>query len=186
MHFWAVSRLDSCAQKTQYAHKYSRFFQKFVDWNWVSWIIYCFAIDTGKSLSEALIFSSTNPQYDNRLFIELPVQYMKIPSSEHGENIGRTWVEHVVHISCSECQNKNKKQFLYTQHVLLMFSSCSPHVLSLEFSCTELVIPMDNLLSYCGLVDALISTSEKDLPVFSIYRTKRYIFWLFSKFVKYS
>ena len=24
---------------------------------------------TGKSLSEALIFASTNPQYDNRLFI---------------------------------------------------------------------------------------------------------------------
>jgi hypothetical protein len=24
---------------------------------------------------------------------------------------------------------------------------------------------MDNLLSYCGLVDARISTSEKDLPV---------------------
>ena len=38
---------------------------------------------TGKSLSEALIFASTNPQYDNRLFIESPVQYMKIPSSEH-------------------------------------------------------------------------------------------------------
>ena len=26
--------------------------------------------NTGKSLSEALIFASTNPQYDNRLFIE--------------------------------------------------------------------------------------------------------------------
>ena len=36
---------------------------------------------TGKSLSEALIFESTNPQYDNRLFIELQVQYMKIQSS---------------------------------------------------------------------------------------------------------
>ena len=31
--------------------------------------------DTGKSLSEVLIFASTNPQYDNRLFIELQVQY---------------------------------------------------------------------------------------------------------------
>ena len=41
---------------------------------------------TGKSLSEALIFASTNPQYDNRLFIELQVQYMKIQSS----NLGRT------------------------------------------------------------------------------------------------
>ena len=42
---------------------------------------------TGKSLSEALIFASTNPQYDNKLFIELQVQYMKIPRSEHGENM---------------------------------------------------------------------------------------------------
>ena len=40
---------------------------------------------TSKSLSEALIFASTNPQYDDRLFIELQVQYMKIPSS----NLGR-------------------------------------------------------------------------------------------------
>ena len=40
-------------------------------------------LDTGKSLSEALIFASTNPQYDDILFIELQVQYMKIPSSEH-------------------------------------------------------------------------------------------------------
>ena len=31
------------------------------------------------------IFASTNPQYDERLFIELQVQYMKIPSS----NLGR-------------------------------------------------------------------------------------------------
>ena len=35
---------------------------------------------TGKSLSEALIFASTKPQYEYRLFIELQVQYMKIPS----------------------------------------------------------------------------------------------------------
>ena len=45
---------------------------------------------TGKSLSEALILASTNPQYDNRLFIELPVQYMKITSSEHV--VYRNWV----------------------------------------------------------------------------------------------
>ena len=32
-------------------------------------------VDTGKSLSEALIFASTNPQYDYRLFIELHVQH---------------------------------------------------------------------------------------------------------------
>ena len=45
-----------------------------------------FRVCTGKSLSEAPIFASTKPQYDDRLFIDLPVQYMKIASSEHGEN----------------------------------------------------------------------------------------------------
>ena len=45
---------------------------------------------TGKSLSEALIFASTNPQYDDRLFIELQGQYMKIPS----------WGDHIVYRNC--------------------------------------------------------------------------------------
>jgi hypothetical protein len=40
--------------------------------------------DTGKSLSEALIFASTNPQYDDTLFIELQVQNMRIPSLNKG------------------------------------------------------------------------------------------------------
>ena len=44
-------------------------------------------LDTGKSFSEALILASTNPQYDDRLFIKLRVQYTKIPSSEHVENM---------------------------------------------------------------------------------------------------
>ena len=38
---------------------------------------------TGKSLSEALFHGSTNPQYDKRLFIDLPVQCIKTTSSEH-------------------------------------------------------------------------------------------------------
>ena len=38
---------------------------------------------TGKYFSEALILASTNPQYDDRLLIELRVQYMKIASSEY-------------------------------------------------------------------------------------------------------
>ena len=70
-------------------------------------------LGTGEYLSETLILASTNPQYDDRLFIELQVQYMKISSSEH-----------VVCINCFECQNKNN---LFT------------HLLSLQFSCTELV-----------------------------------------------
>ena len=51
-----------------------------------SWTKELNATDEGKSLSEALIFASTKPQYDDRLFNELQVQYMKIPSS----NLGRT------------------------------------------------------------------------------------------------
>ena len=64
---------------------------------------------TGKSFSEALILVSTNPQYDKRLFIELQVQYMQIPSSEHA-----------VYINCSKCQNKNKKK-TFTQLAIFMY-----------------------------------------------------------------
>ena len=62
---------------------------------------------TGKSLSEALIFASTNPQYDNRLFIELQVQYMKIPSS----NLGRTCVLTEI---VSDIQNNFCTQYVLT------------------------------------------------------------------------
>ena len=64
---------------------------------------------TGKSLSEALIFASTNPQYDDRLFIVLQVQYMKIPSSEPGENM-----------LCTEIVSDIQNNFC-TQHTLPMF-----------------------------------------------------------------
>ena len=50
------------------------------------------------------------------------------------------------------------KQFLYT--------TCSHHVLSLEFLNIELVLnSMNNMSSYCGLVDSKIRDSDKDLPV---------------------
>ena len=55
-------------------------------------------------------------------------------------------------INCSECTNENKKQFVYT-------------------TCSELVVTgksMNNLLSYCGLVDPRIIASIKDLPVHCI------------------
>jgi hypothetical protein len=74
---------------------------------------------TGKSLSEALILGSTNPQYDKRLFIDLRVQYMKtISSAEDGG-------EHVVCLDYSECQNNNKIC------VHNMFSPCSELVVFL-------------------------------------------------------
>ena len=54
---------------------------------------------TGKSLSEALIFASTNPQYDDRLFNELQVQ---------------TWGELVAYRNCF----LHSGQFLYTTRSL--------------------------------------------------------------------
>ena len=68
-----------------------------------------YLISTGKSLSEALIFASTKPQYDDRLFIELQVQYIKTTSSEHGENMLCT--ENVLNVKNNFC----------TQHVLPTF-----------------------------------------------------------------
>jgi hypothetical protein len=75
---------------------------------------------TGKSLSEALIFALTNPQYDERLFIELQVQYMKIPSS----NLGRT---------C--CVQKLFQNNFCTQHVLPMF--CKKKSFWQRFTCNK-------------------------------------------------
>ena len=49
-------------------------------------------------------------------------------------------------------KTKQKQQFVYT--------TCSAGILSLQFSLT-----MKNLSSYCGLVDAKIRASDKDLPV---------------------
>ena len=59
-----------------------------------------------------------------------------------------TSLERVVYKYCFECQNKNKK-------------ICTQHVLNLYYSGNS----MNNLLSYCGLTDARMRASEKDLPV---------------------
>ena len=66
---------------------------------------------TGKSFSEAFILTSTNPQYDKRLFVDLSAQYMKTTSSEHGENMLCTQIAFCFDIQTNLC----------TQHVLPMF-----------------------------------------------------------------
>ena len=68
---------------------------------------------TGKSFSEALILASTNPEYDKRLFIDLPFQYMKTTSSEHGENM--LCAKIVLNV---KIETKNN---FCTKHVLPMF-----------------------------------------------------------------
>ena len=56
------------------------------------------------------LFASTNPQYDDRLSIELQVQGMKIPSS----NLGKT-------CSVQKLLLTFRTIFVHTRHVLPMF-----------------------------------------------------------------
>ena len=90
---------------------------------------------SGKSLLEALILASTNPKYDNKLFIDLRVLYKKNTNSEQ-----------VVNKHCFECQNQ--KQCLY------------PTFSELVFFWDRSRKSMNNLLSYCGLTDSRMSASE--------------------------
>ena len=90
---------------------------------------------TGKSVSEALIFESVNPQYDERLLTESPKKYKF-----------RTCC---VQILFWTSKQKQKNNF------------CTQHVLNLYI----LGNSMNNLLSYCGLTEGRMRASEKDLPV---------------------
>ena len=87
----------------------------------------------------------------------------------------RTCCEHVVYINCTECQNKNKNQFVFTTYSQLnMFSTCS--VVEIFMYWTP--YSMNNLLSYCGLVDAKIRASDNYLPVLFWFKLDKHsIFW---------
>ena len=75
-------------------------------------------------MSEALIFASSNPQYDDRLFIELQVQYLhENYKLKPGEN--KLCTEIVYDIQNNFC----------TQHVLPMF--CKKKSFWQRFTCTE-------------------------------------------------
>ena len=71
---------------------------------------------TGKSFSEALILALTNPQYDKRLFIDLAVLAGKLQA----QNMLCTYI-----VLNFKTKTKN--------------NLCTQHVLSLLFSCTELI-----------------------------------------------
>ena len=92
-------------------------------------------------MSEALIFASTNPQYDDRLFIVHENCKLRIPA------------EHVVYTNCF--------LFLFWYSEQFMYTTCSELGIFMYWTCNS----MNNLLSYCGLVDAKIRASDKDLPV---------------------
>ena len=73
--------------------------------------------NTGKSLSEALIFVSTNPQYDNRLFTKIHEMSKLKPK---------------VNMLCTEIVSDIQNNFC-TQHVL-------PHVLQKEELLTKIYL----------------------------------------------
>ena len=86
------------------------------------------------------------------------VNYQFSTCKFQAENMGRTG--HVVYLNCFECQNKNKKQLLYT--------ACSHHVLNLQFSSlvlNSLLNELNDLSSYFGLSDSRMIASETDVPV---------------------
>ena len=107
------SKPDPCHQST-WSEKKNQLFWTFVCCLYLSLKVSRTNRYTGKSLSEALIFASTNPRYDDRLFIELPVLTWKLQA----ENMLCT---KIVFCFCFGIQN----------------NFCTQRVLNLYFSCTE-------------------------------------------------
>ena len=97
-------------------------------------------------MSDALIFVLTNPQYDNRLFIELQVQHMNTLSSKHVVYIKLFW------------RSKQKQKTICVHN---MFLTCSELGVIMYWTWTS----MNNLLSYCGLFEAKMRASDIYLPV---------------------
>ena len=99
---------------------------------------YCCCFITGKSLSvwsEALIFASTNPQYDNRLF-------MKIVNSEYMQNMLRTQIvvfylfwhlEQIWYTTCSADVASFWKRFTCIFYCCCFITFCSG--ISIVFVC---------------------------------------------------
>ena len=73
--------------------------------------------------------------------------------------------------NCSECQNKK------TICVHIMFSPCSELVVFMDWTGKS----TNNFLSFCGLFDAKIRASDKNLPVLR-GDTRAYFFRIYIKF----
>ena len=100
------------------------------------------------NLCQKVIFASTNPQYDNRMFIELQIQYL------HENYKHKSRLEHVAYTNC----------FLFWHSEQFVYTTCSELGFFLYWTCNSMI----NQLSYCGLVNARINASKKDLPVSTV------------------
>ena len=86
-------------------------------------------------MSDALILESVNQQYDERLFIDF----------QHKYRLTTCCVQKLYFCFCFDIQN----------------NICTQHFVDFYFSSNS----MNNLSSCCGLTDATMRASEKDLPV---------------------
>ena len=107
------------------------------------------------NLCRKLLFLHQLTHNGDRLVIELQVQYMKIPSSEHGENM--LWTEIVFDIQNNFC----------TKHVLPMF--CKKKSFCQRFTCKRCIIFLKNLIDLCFVVFQLFNSN---LPNLITVRTK--------------
>ena len=116
---------------------------------------------TYKSLSKALIFASTNPRYDDRLFIELRVQCQKTTSSVHF--VYTNW-------------------FLFWYSEQFMYTTCSELWIFMYWTGDS----MDIILSYawyCGLVGVRICAFENYFPVLKQSGTHRETDFCYSQII---
>ena len=101
-------------------------------------------------MSEALILPSTNPQYD-----------------------------HIFSLNCKFSTRKLQVQNMLCTQIVFVLTFRTFYVHNMFSWCSELAIFMNNLLSYCGLVDGRISASEKDLPVLDLRNLQEQVKKLF-------
>ena len=76
---------------------------------------------------------------------------------------------------CNSTWKLQAPKMLCKLFLLWHYVHCTQHIMTLQFSCTDLVIQWT---SYCGLVDAKRRASDKDLPVISNKIKKEASFWI--------
>ena len=132
-------------------------------------------------MSEALIFASTNPQYDDRLFIELQVQYMKIPSS----NLGRTCCVRKlfltfrtisVHNTFSPCSEKRRASDKDLPVYVVSFIIDIPHctVCKMQHNLEGISCPERGFVPNVTLLRYFFFFSKSKHTMFKCYESERY------------
>ena len=133
-------------------------------WNICSWI--------QVNLCQKLLFLH---QLTHNMKTDCSLNYHFSTWKFQAQNMGRTWGQHDNNMMCTQivfcfCFD------IRTTCVNNIFSPYSELGTFMHWTGNSL----DNLLSYCGLVDARISTSKKDLPVSDSYQSHAGLISLFS------